>query len=79
MRYGLEGVAQSLSTSAYDRKPSYLIDGHRHVLREAGVGGVYVWNPQQLASHGYCLTFDRQLRLRRSGDARLEEEKRPED
>jgi hypothetical protein len=73
--FGLRGVPPSATASAEDEKPSEFVKRHGEVMRKAGVKGVEIWNPKQLDSFGYWLTFDRQLGLGRLRGAGFEEER----
>ncbi|OSS43527.1 hypothetical protein B5807_11868 [Epicoccum nigrum] len=75
--FGLKGVPPSVKASTEDEKPSEFVKRHGEVLKKAGVKGVEIWNPAQLDSYGYWLTFDRQLALGRLKGAGYEEERRP--
>jgi hypothetical protein len=75
--FGLKGVPPSATATAEDEKPSEFVKRHGEVLRKAGASGVEIWNPAQLDSYGYWLTFDRQLGLGRLRQAGYGEEMRP--
>lgn len=75
--FGLKGVPPSATASPEDEKPSEFVKRHGEVLKKAGVKGVEIWNPAQLDSYGYWLTFDRQLCLDRLKEAGFCEERWP--
>jgi hypothetical protein len=77
--FGLKGVAPPESANADTVRPSAFVREHSERLVESGVKGVDIWNPGQLDSYGYWLTFDRQMSLERLRGVGFGEEKRPEE
>jgi nucleoside-diphosphate-sugar epimerase len=77
--FGLKGVPPPESASVNDQKPSDFVKESREALVRAGVKGVDIWNPGQLDSYGYWLTFDRHLSLKRLRDSGFKEERRPDE
>lgn len=77
--FGLKGVPPPDTANVSDPKPSDFIKSHQAKLTESGAKGVDIWNPVQLDSYGYWLTFDRHLSLARLRKAGFETESRPED